>query len=656
MEMFKTLIKNKAAKMSLVLVLAYILDAWMLGSLAVMLHDFNRGLALYNNPLLAAIKVPFSGVSSTWLFLNILAAMFLGALFFFVYVRFPEVIERFRPKKLNFIDDPSGGTSKWMPPEDIPKTFELGHGPGILLGSYECTPLRLYQKGRLNHNVMIFGAPSCGKTVSEIIPNCLQAIINEESVVITDPKGEIARETLVLYQNEGYNVKVFNLVNMLHSDRWNPLDEVANDLDAQLFTQVVIANTAVPGIKKMGGDPFWDRAEQNLLKALTMYVKYERPKERQNVPEIYKLLATDLDMLDITFKGLPEDHPAKAPYNIFSQAKAKADIIQGLAIRLQVFQNEQVKKLTEASDIDLEAPGKEKCAYFCVVSDTDSTFDFLSSLFFTFLFIKLTKLGDKSGGKCPVSINFLLDEFCNIGAIPDFKKRIATMRSRGISCTIITQSLPQLRNRYPMDEWQEIISCCDSRLFLGTNDNDTAKYLCESLDEGTIEQRSITRDTKDPLHTRFTKSPRSRSLMTPGETLRMDEKEAVLIVRGRDPLKIQKLSYSEHPLAGRLIPREVTEYKPSWHEEPLPEIEIEWGSMKSPEETDEMAGKEKVDDDDLEAIVAAIEEVQPGASKEKHFQLGDSGEELPEPETITFHERGEVDINNVIQQPTKGWF
>ncbi|OPX89478.1 MAG: Type IV secretory system Conjugative DNA transfer [Pelotomaculum sp. PtaB.Bin104] len=657
MSKLKALFRNKAAKIALVLILAYILDAWILGSFAVMLHDFKNGLALYNNPLLASVKVPFAGVGGTWLFLNILAAIFIGALAFFVYVRFPEVIERLRPKKLTFIDNPDIGPAKWMAEEEISKTFSTGFGPGILFGAYKGTPIRLVKKKGSNKNVMVFGPPEAGKTFSEIIPACLQAVVNEESVVIVDPKGEISRDTLVMFQDEGYDVKVFNLVDMSHSDRWNPLDEVLNDLDAQLFTQSVIANTVVPGTK-MGGDPFWDRAEQNLLKALTMYVKLDKPNK--NVPEIYSLLTSgDLDMLDIIFRGLDPDHPAKAPYMIFTQAKTKNEIIQGLAIRLQVFQNEMVKKLTETSDIDLEAPGKRKCAYFCIIPDTDSTFEFLSSLFFTFIFIKLTRLGDRSeGGVCPVGVNFLLDEFCNIGAIPDFKKRIATMRSRGIACTIITQSLPQLRNRYPCDEWQEIISCCDSQLFLGVNDNDTGKYLCESLDKGAIETNTVQRDTKAPLHSRISKSARERLLMTLGEARTMDTKEAVLILRGKAPLKIEKLGYPEHPLAVRLKPQMIDRYKPSWHEEPLPEVEIDWGSLKSPDETGEMAGKEKeaVDDDDIEAIVAAIEEIQPGALKEEHFQQGNSEEELLEPETITFHKGNELDINNVIQQPTKGWF
>ncbi|SHE96125.1 type IV secretion system protein VirD4 [Desulfofundulus australicus DSM 11792] len=576
-------LRNRKAKAVFFLILLYILDAWLLGSPAVWLYDTHKGLACFKNPLYAAVAVPVSGHYGLWFIFNVVALILVGIIVFRLYIQYPELVEKIVPRKLSFINDPTCGTSRWMKPEEIPRTFDLGHGPGILLGSYGGQPVRYNGKGRLNRNVIIFGAPGCGKTFSEIIPNCLQAAVNEESIVVTDPKGEITRETLTFFQNRGYSVKVFNLVDMAHSDRWNPLDEVVTDIDAQMFTEVVIANTAVPGIKKMGGDPFWDRAEQNLLKALVLYVKHEYPPEKQTVYDLYHLLAGgDLDTLDMIFKGLKPNHPAKAPYNIYSQAgnTVKGGVIQGLGTRLQVFQNELVRKITEKSDIDLEAPGKELCAYYCIMSDTDTTFDFLASLFFSFLFIKLTRLGDRSGGKCPVNINFLLDEFCNIGAIPDFKKRIATMRSRGISCTIITQSLPQLRNRYPQDAWQEIISCCDTRLFLGINDIDTAKYLRDLMGTGTVEQRSIGRNTKDMLNVKVSRSPKERPLMTLDEILRMDEKKAVLIVRGRHPLMIDKLGYPEHPLACELVSREVSEYIPSWHMEPAGKIEIDWGSME----------------------------------------------------------------------------
>ncbi|MCF8010879.1 MAG: type IV secretory system conjugative DNA transfer family protein [Clostridiales bacterium] len=587
------ILKSKLLILLISLVVLYLLDAWLLGSFAVMLVDFEHGLELYGKPLKAAAFLPNSGAVPHWVIVNIVVFLLLAAMALTLYVRVPEIAQKFRFRNSNssFIDDPSCGTAKWMQPSEVFKTLEKGHGPGILLGSFDKHPVRLYKKGRLNRNVMVFGAPGSGKTWSIIIPNALQAVTNKESTIVIDPKSEIARETLEFFRENNYNTRVFNLVDMECSDAWNPLDEVTDNSEAQLFTEVVIANTAVPGARKAGGDPFWDRCEQNLLKALTMYVKTEYPEENQTIYSIYNLLASgDTDALDLIFKGLDEDHPAKAPYNIYSQAgnNVKGGVIQGLGTRLQVFQNENVKKLTSTSTINLEAPGKKQCAYYCVVSDTDTTFDFLSSLFFSFLFIKLTKLGDINRGRCPVDVNFLLDEFCNIGAIPDFKKRIATMRSRGLYCTIITQSLPQLENRYPQKAWQEIISCCDSRLFLGVNDTDTAKYLSESLGEGTVEQRSIRRTMTTLEKAMVSKSPKSRRLMTMDETLRLDERKSILIVRGRNPAVLEKLPYTAHPLAKEIKPLDITDYRPERVENKDMEIEILWGvDERSKEEVED---------------------------------------------------------------------
>ncbi|ERM90830.1 hypothetical protein O163_13745 [Caldanaerobacter subterraneus subsp. yonseiensis KB-1] len=268
-------------------------------------------------------------------------------------------------------------------------------------------------------------------------------------MVITDPKGEIFRDMAEFLKNRGYTVKIFNLVSMKHSDRWNPIETIQDDIDAQLFVEVIITNTKVTAAKS--GDPFWDRAEQNLLKALALYVAMEYPEHERNLASVYSLLASaEPKAVETIFKGLPNSHPAKMPYNIYAQANenVRTGVIIGLGTRLQVFQNKLVQKITETSDIDLELPGKEKCAYFCISSDTDSTFDFLAGLFFSFLFIKLTRYADMNGGTLNPNVYFLLDEFPNIGAIPDFTKKISTMRSRGIHSTVVFQNISQLKNRY----------------------------------------------------------------------------------------------------------------------------------------------------------------------------------------------------------------
>lgn len=224
----------------------------------------------------------------------------------------------------------------------------------------------------------------------------------------------------------------------------------------QTSSNVTIANTQ----KKSGGDEFWPRAEENLLKAFEFYF-LQILIDKNNLTNIYKKVASgDISEIDNMFKGLPNENPAKMSYNIFASGSdtIKASVLTGLGTRLQLFQNEDLQKLTSESDIDLTLPAKEPCIYYVITDDMDSSYDFLSSLFYTFLFIKLVRYADsKPNGKCDVDVFCFLDEFANIGQIPDFNRKISTVRSRGIALIPILQNIGQLENRYPNKLSEEII-------------------------------------------------------------------------------------------------------------------------------------------------------------------------------------------------------
>lgn len=209
-----------------------------------------------------------------------------------------------------------------------------------------------------------------------------------------------------------------------------------------------------------GSDDFWPRAEENLLKAFEFYLM-ENKVEKNTLADIYsKIAREDIAEIDTIFKKLPQDSPARMSYNIYASGSEtiKSSVLTGLGTRLQAFQNKYVQRLTECSDIDLSLPGKQACAYYCITSDMNSDMDFLVSLFFTFLFIKLVKYADSQEyGKCKNKVFFYLDEFANIGQIPDFNKKISTVRSRDIALIPIVQNIGQIKNRYPNDVWQEII-------------------------------------------------------------------------------------------------------------------------------------------------------------------------------------------------------
>ena len=231
---------------------------------------------------------------------------------------------------------------------------------------------------------------------------------------MTDPKGEIYRITSSYFKSIGYTVKVLNLKDMKHSDRWNPLSENENITDVQTSADVIISNTQR---HDKGGDEFWPRAEENLLKAFEFYF-LETISDKNNLTNVYKHIANgDIGEIDNMFKKLPPDSPSRMSYNIFASGSdtIKSSVITGLGTRLQMFQNEDLQKLTEVSDIDLSLPGKEACIYYIITSDMDSAFDFIASLFYTFLFIKLIRYADsRLDGRCENEVYCFLDEFANI--------------------------------------------------------------------------------------------------------------------------------------------------------------------------------------------------------------------------------------------------
>lgn len=315
----------------------------------------------------------------------------------------------------------------------------------------------------------------------------LQCAARKSSLVICDPKSELYEKTSEYLRDQGYTVRVFNLVTPSASDSWNCLAEIGDqELMAQLFCDVIIKNTG--GEER---DHFWDSAEMNLLKALVLYVSTSYPKKKQNIGEVYQLLTASSEKeLNALFDVLPLTHPAKAPYSIFKQASegVRGGVIIGLGSRLQVFQNRDIRNITSYNEIDLELPGKQPCAYYCITSDQDSTFDFLSSLFLSFVFIRLVRYADEHcpGGALPVPVHVLGEELCACGVIPDLSRKISVIRSRNLSMSCVFQNLAGLQNRYPYNQWQEILGNCDVQLFLGCTDALTAEFISDRTGEASI--------------------------------------------------------------------------------------------------------------------------------------------------------------------------
>ena len=484
-----------------------------------------------------------------------------------------------RDRNFEYSSSGTYGTSGFMSEKEMHSVFEVdsvGNNKGILLGSYKGKPIFLPEETFMNKNVAVFGASGSMKSRAYVRNYIFQATRRGESLVITDPKSEMYEDMAEYLENQGYDVKVFNLVSPKNSDSWNCIADIQGDgLMAQTFTDVVIKNTT-----DGKGDVFWDSASINLLKALVLLVSTYEDPELRNFGEVYKLISTkspkDLDDI-ISDKKHGYKHPAFAPFKIFYQASevVRSSIIIGLGAKLQVFQNEMIREMTKYNEIKLEEAGKRKCAYFCITSDQDSTFDFLASLFFSFLFIKLVRYADNygEGGKLPVPVNFVLDEFPNIGAIPDFKKKISTTRSRAINISVIFQNLAQLQNRYPEGAWQEILGNCDTHLFLGCTDDLTAKLISDRTGEVTVSYTSKTKELNVWRVSDYTPQYREmrsigkRMLLTPDEVLRLPVNEALVIMRGQKVLRVRKYDYTNHPHAKLIVKRKASSYVPEWRKE-----------------------------------------------------------------------------------------
>ena len=488
----------------------------------------------------------------------------------------------------NFIYSAKGtyGTSGWMSRKEMAGVLDLvpdlRKHKGVVLGMLDNKAVCIPENPHINGNLAVYGSSGSMKTRSFCMNRILQAAVRGESLIISDPKSELYEKSSEYLRDQGYCVKVFNLVNPENSDSWNCLSEVeGQELMAQLFVDVIIKNT----INNGKGDHFWDSCEMNLLKALVLYVDQSYAEQNRNIGEVYRLLTlsgeSDLDSL---FENLPPTHPAKAPYSLYKQA---SDTVRsgnniGLGSRLQVFKSEMTKKITTRDEIDLELPGQERCAYFLVTSDQDSTFDFLASLFLSFCFIKLVRYADKNceGGKLPVPVHVLGEELTACGTIPDLSRRLSVIRSRNISMSCVFQNLAGLQNRYPLNLWQEILGNCDAQLFLGCTDELTAEFISSRTGLASVSVSSKSKQLGTWRISNYTPEYREtsgvgkRPVLTPDEVLRLPIKQALVIIRGQKVLKVDKMDYSKHPEASKLRSCKASAHIPEWRrleqEQPKP--------------------------------------------------------------------------------------
>lgn len=409
---------------------------------------------------------------------------------------------------------------------------------------------------RRNLNTLICGGSGAGKTRFYGKPNIMQC---NTSFVVLDPKGEILRDTGYLLEDEGYEVRVLDLINMDKSHCYNPFVYLKNDNDVQKLVTNLFKSTTPKG--SQSNDPFWDTAASMLLLALIFYLQYEAPEDEQNFEMVLELLRAgevkeDDDnyqsTLDILMNRLEEKNPnhiAVKYYRDYHSGSAKTlkSIQVTLASRLEKFNLESLAKMTHCDELDLPSLGEKKVALFAIIPDNDTSFNFLVSILYTQLFQQLFYIADyKYGGALPVPVHFLMDEFANVSLPDDFDKILSVMRSRCVSVSIILQNLAQLKALFEK-QWESIVGNCDEFLYLGGNEQSTHKYVSELLGKETIDLDTHGKSSGRNGNYSTNYQIGGRELLTPDEVRMLDNEYALLFIRGERPVIDKKYDILKHP-------------------------------------------------------------------------------------------------------------
>ncbi len=412
------------------------------------------------------------------------------------------------------------------------------------------------RKHRRNLNVLVCGGSGSGKTRFYAKPNILNA---NTSFITLDCKGEILRDTGKLLEQKGYKIKVLDLINMEKSHCYNPFAYLRNDNDIQRLVTNLFKNTTPKGSQSQ--DPFWDQAAMMLLLALVFYLHYEAPEDEQNFPMVMEMIragevredddsfTSPLDELFNRLERKNPEHIALKYYRNYRSGSGKTlkSIQITLVSRLEKFNLESLAGITQTDELELWKLGEEKTALFAIIPDNDSSFNFIVGMLYTQLFQQLYYQADVvHGGRLPIHVHFVMDEFANVALPDEFEKLLATMRSREISVSIIIQNLAQLKALFEK-QWESIVGNCDEFLYLGGNEQSTHEYVSKLLGKETIDTNTYgqSRGQNGNYSTNWQQT--GRDLMTPDEVRMLDNQYALLFIRGERPVKDFKYDILKHP-------------------------------------------------------------------------------------------------------------
>ncbi|HES3128459.1 TPA: type IV secretory system conjugative DNA transfer family protein [Streptococcus pyogenes] len=463
-----------------------------------------------------------------------------------------------KKKAKKFRDGREYGSARWGNEKDIEPYIDKKFENNVLLTQTERLTMNNRPKNpkyARNKNVLVIGGSGSGKTRFFVKPNLMQM---HSSYVVTDPKGTLVLECGKMLERNGYEIKILNTINFKKSMRYNPFAYLKSEKDILKLVQTIIANTKGEGEKST--EDFWVKAEKLYYTALIGYIWYEAPKEEQNFTTLLAMIdASEVreedenfkNAVDYMFEALEKEKPnhfAVKQYKKYKLAAGKTakSILISCGARLAPFDIQELRDLMKEDELELDTLGEKKTALFVIISDTDDTFNFVVSIMYSQLFNLLCdKADDEYGGRLPVHVRCLLDEFANIGLIPKFEKLIATIRSREISACIILQAQSQLKSIYK-DNADTIVGNCDSTLFLGGKERTTLKELSESLGKETIDlyNTSETRSNQKSFGLNYQKT--GKELMSQDEITVMDGGKCIYQLRGVRPFLSDKFDITKH--------------------------------------------------------------------------------------------------------------
>ena len=449
------------------------------------------------------------------------------------------------------------GSAQWGSPREISRKYANKAAPENKILTQTVAIGLDGRKHRRNLNILCCGGSGAGKTRFFAKPNVMNA---NTSFVCLDPKGELLRDTGNLLKSKGYEIKVIDLINMEKSHCYNPFVYLRNDNDIQRLVTNLFKNTTPKGSQSQ--DPFWDQAAQMLLLALIFYLHYEAPEDEQNFPTVMEMIragevhedddgfVSPLDELFDRLEMRNPEHIALKYYRNYHSGSGKTlkSIQITLAARLEKFNLSSLAALTATDELDLPSLGEKKVALFALIPDNDTSFNFLVSILYTQLFQQLFYLADhKYGGSLPVPVHFLMDEFSNVSLPEDFSKILAVMRSRNVYVSIILQNVAALKALFEK-EWESILGNCDEFLYLGGNETSTHKLISESyLGKATIDTNTYGKSSGRNGNYSTNYQISGRELMTPDEVRMLDNRCALLFIRGELPIMDEKYDILKHP-------------------------------------------------------------------------------------------------------------